>query len=73
MKPLERKAHTRLIKILMLITISMLPHIAVADDDPGPCPDCPIDGGLVLLLVVAVAYGIIKYYGGRSRLDSLRN
>jgi len=73
MKPLERKGHTRLIKILMLIMISMLPHIAMADDDPGPCPDCPIDGGLVLLLIVAVAYGVIKYWGGRRRVNSLPN
>gem|GEM_PF-5851729 len=57
----------------MLIMISMLPHIAMADDDPGPCPDCPIDGGLVLLLIVAVAYGVIKYWGGRRRVNSLPN
>ena len=43
--------------------ISIVPHFALADgdDDPGPCPDCPIDGGLVVLLAAGVGYGVKKY------------
>jgi len=63
MRSIKIKANRSLIKVLMLMLImtTMLPYIALADDDPGPCPDCPIDGGLVLLLVAGAVYGIWKY------------
>jgi len=60
---LKRKHTTRLLKGLLIIMISIVPHFALADgdDDPGPCPDCPIDGGLVVLLAAGVGYGVKKY------------
>ena len=44
----------------------MLPLIAMAQvTDPG-CPDCPIDGGLSVLLAAGVGYGVKKYREGRK-------
>ena len=48
--------------------ISILPLFAMADDDPGPCPDCPVDGGLGLLLAAGVGYGVKKYRQGKKDL-----
>lgn len=46
-----------------LIFTFCLPAIAIAQ--PDPCTDpflpCPIDGGLIALLIAGVLYGFIKY------------
>jgi hypothetical protein len=45
--------------VLMLISTA-IPFFAMAQD-PGCGPDCPVDGGLGLLLAAGVAYGAKKY------------
>lgn len=40
--------------------ISIIPLFVMAQD-PGDCPDCPIDGGLGLLIAAGVGYGVKKY------------
>ena len=44
----------------MLLLVIISPLFAMAQD-PGPCPDCPIDGGLALLIAAGAGYGIKKY------------
>ena len=45
----------------MLLLLLIFPLFAMAQEDPGPCPDCPIDGGLVLLIAAGAGYGVKKY------------
>jgi len=54
--------------VLTLITM-VLPFLAMAQD-PGCGPDCPIDGGLSLLLAAGVGYGVKKYRDGRKKVSS---
>ena len=46
------------------------------DPDTQPDPYCPLDGGLVFLLIAGAAYGVKKYSFGRGQeavtVDSLR-
>jgi hypothetical protein len=63
----------RSIKKIQLATIlvligSIIPFFAMAQTDPGCGPDCPIDGGIGLLLAAGVGYGVKKY---RERVKSL--
>ena len=46
--------------LIMLICIA-LPMITMAQTDPPPPEDTPIDGGLTLLLAAGAAYGVKKY------------
>ncbi len=62
------KCNMFLSKRLLLIVINFLPYFAMAQD-PGPCPDCPIDGGLSFLLVAGAGYGLMKYLG-RKKLNA---
>jgi hypothetical protein len=54
------------IKIFLIIIIFCLPFLAMAQPsgpgcDPGIDPTCvPIDGGLIFLILAALAYGIKK-------------
>ncbi len=50
-----------LITTLMLTVVTLLPFFAMAQTDPGCGPDCPIDGGLSLLVAAGVGYGVKKY------------
>lgn len=50
---------------MLIIIVSCLPSFAMAQD-PGGCPDCPIDGGLSLLLVAGVGYGARKYWNTKK-------
>ncbi len=46
---------------LMIIALVCVPSLLFAGPgDPG-CPDCPIDGGLSLLLAAGVGYGVKRY------------
>ena len=56
----------KILTILIMMAASLLPYLAMAQTDPGPCPDCPIDGGLGLLLAAGVGYGVKKYRDGRK-------
>ena len=51
--------------VMMIITM-VLPFFAMAQVDPGCGPDCPIDGGLSVLLAAGVGYGVKKYRDGRK-------
>jgi len=51
--------------LVALITLS--PFLAMAQVDPGCGPDCPIDGGLSILLAAGAAYGVKKYRDGRKK------
>ena len=60
------------IKKLQVVAIlaficTLLPFFAMAQVDPGCGPDCPIDGGLSLLLAAGAGYGIKKYRDGRKK------
>lgn len=48
----------------------IMPFLASAQvTDPG-CPDCPIDGGLSLLLAAGVGYGVKKYREGKKVINN---
>jgi hypothetical protein len=51
---------------VMMIIAMVLPFFAMAQVDPGCGPDCPIDGGLSLLIAAGTAYGVKKYREGRK-------
>lgn len=53
------------VAVMLLITL-VLPFFAMAQTDPGCGPDCPIDGGLSVLLAAGVGYGVKKYRDGRK-------
>ena len=53
---------------LLLIVVTVLPFIALAQD-PGGGPEAPIDGGLGLLLAAGAAYGVKKYRDGKKKSD----
>ena len=49
------------IKSILMLAGAVLPFLSMAQvTDPG-CPDCPIDGGLSLLIAAGVGYGVKKY------------
>ena len=54
--------------LIMLICIA-LPMITMAQTEPPPPEDTPIDGGLTLLLAAGAAYGIKKYRDSRKKTD----
>ena len=59
----NKKSMKLLMGLLMIAVVTMLPSIAMAQvTDPG-CPDCPIDGGLSLLIAAGVGYGVKRYRG----------
>ena len=45
----------------------LLPMIAMAQIDPPPNPDAPIDGGLSILIAAGVGYGVKKVRDGRKK------
>jgi len=38
--------------------------------DPGCGPDCPIDGGLSLLIAAGVGYGVKKYRDKKKSVET---
>ena len=52
---------------VILLLVCIVPFVAMADEDPGPCPDCPIDGGLSVLLAAGVGYGVKKYREAKKK------
>ena len=63
------KQNSWIIKTASLVIMFCLPVLAMAQPpDPGPCPTCiPIDGGLSLLIVAGVGYGIKKVRDSRKK------
>ena len=57
--------------ILIAIAAIILPCLVMAQAttviDPGCGADCPIDGGLSVLLAAGVGYGVKKYREGRKK------
>ena len=49
----------------MLLPVIIFPLFAMAQD-PGDCPDCPVDGGLGLLIAAGVGYSVKKYREGKK-------
>ncbi len=58
--PVKSKHNSAIRRYSLMTVVSLLPFFAMAQD-PGPCPDCPIDNGLILLLAAGVGYGVKKY------------
>lgn len=46
--------------LCLLIIILTIPTIVNAQIDPGGDPDAPIDGGLGILLLAGIGYGVKK-------------
>ncbi len=46
------------IQTLVILIVLLSPILVYAQPDPGDDPDVPIDGGLSVLLVAGVGYGI---------------
>jgi hypothetical protein len=65
---MKNRKKLQLLASLMTITACILPGIVMAQTDPGCGPDCPIDGGLSLLLAAGAGYGIKKYRDGRRKV-----
>ncbi len=55
--------------MLVMLLCIMAPMIALADIEPPPPDDVPIDGGLSLLLAAGAAYGVKKYRDNRKKND----
>jgi hypothetical protein len=66
---LKEKVNCAICKLWLLIAIIIFPLFAVAQD-PGDCPDCPIDGGLGLLIAAGVGYGVKKYRDRKKETPS---
>ena len=64
---MKKKHQIWILTFLLMTVASILPYFSMAQvTDPG-CPDCPIDGGLSLLLAAGVGYGVKKYQDGRKK------
>jgi len=50
-----------IISFLLVAAVSLLPYVAMAQCPNPDDADCPIDGGLSLLLAAGVGYGVKKY------------
>ena len=55
------------ISAMLFTAISLSPFLAMAQVDPGCGPDCPIDGGLSILLAAGAAYGVKKYKDSKKK------
>ena len=70
---MKNKQMIRLAMGLLVIAFSLLPYIMMAQNGPGdPCggpglPECPIDGGISLLLAAGVGYGVKRYRDARKK------
>lgn len=71
-----------IVLVLVFLVFILLPGLAHAQvgggvvGDPG-CdpfdPDCPIDGGLSLLIAAGIGIGAKKAYEGRKKADELND
>jgi hypothetical protein len=64
---MKNRKKLQLLTSLIMMIACILPGIAMAQTDPGCGPDCPIDGGLSLLLAAGAGYGIKKYRDARKK------
>ncbi len=58
---------------ILFLALTILPNLTHAQDpgDPGPDPDAPIDGGISILVVAGVGYGLKKAKDYRKRQSSI--
>ncbi len=63
------KRYTGVFQLIILLAICFLPSIVHAQPDPGGDPDAtvPIDGGLSILAVAGVSYGVKKIRDYRKK------
>ena len=69
-----KKYGKRLISIsIFLVALTILPILAIAQDpgDPGEDPDAPIDGGVGLLVVAGIGYGIKKAKDRKNKMNTI--
>lgn len=60
-------------RILLVIAVFFLSNFSFAAPDPPPPttpppPGLPIDGGIVAMIILAVAFGIYKIYQYKKRV-----
>jgi len=63
---MKNSKRLQLLTGLMILMLGLIPCVSFGQD-PGCGPDCPIDGGLSLLLAAGAGYGIKKYRDGRRK------
>ena len=66
---MNHKRSSWLFRGALTIAIIIFPYFTMAQTDPGPCPDCPIDNGLVLLIAVGLLYGMKKYWAFTKKVN----
>lgn len=72
---MKRNYRHLLVYALFLITMTCTPGLLMAQPNPGDCdpavdpdgPNCPIDGGLSLLLAAGMVYGAKKVKDNRNK------
>ena len=74
----NKKIQFFLIMTVVILVVCFMPHIGWSqplpgDPPPPPCinpddPACPIDGGLSLMIVAGVGYGMKKYKSMRNKV-----
>ena len=52
--------------LIVLTVFLLIPGIVFAQD-PGPCPDCPIDSGVVMLIAAAIGIAVKKHYDNKKK------
>ncbi|UEG49483.1 hypothetical protein LK994_12650 [Ferruginibacter lapsinanis] len=67
---MKRYTKSMLLTGLLVLALNIVPKLAHAQVDPGEDPDAPIDGGIGLLVVAGVGYGIKKARDSRKKLES---
>jgi len=69
MSKIKNKQLIKLAMGLVMIGFTFIPFISMAQ--PGPCPgpetECPIDGGISLLLAAGLGYGVKRYRDARKK------
>jgi hypothetical protein len=63
----------KIVRYIILVLILLNAGVLKADDPgfPGGDPDVPLDGGMIILLIAGVCYGVKKI--GRSKEDGTGN
>jgi len=57
--------------VMLVVMFSLIPLLLLAQPCPGggpeEYPNCPIDGGISLLLAAGVGYGVKRYRDARKK------
>ena len=60
------KTNKIFVSAIVCLFCLLIPTSLFAQLDPGPCPDCPIDRGVVMLITAAVGIAVKKFYMHRK-------